>query len=195
MKANKTHTMSGNAVLHLVVIAITTTMMMKTTNANNATPNITIACPDTNNGEHCSHIKYVTGYNLELTCHVAEQHAVSSIHWLYHNTTDINDLGWERMHYNGTNLTSTLVIGDIRTEDSGNYTCVTSLPDFAAQILIETYVMPDYFVAGMILLGLNLGLCLLFVVCLASSIITERRRKSASKYDGYSVKLADDEKE
>ena len=175
--------MSRNKELHLVAMILSTVTLHITmaTNINSETQNITISCPDRKEGEHCSHIKYAAGYDLELTCHLSAGQAASSIHWLYHNTTDINDLVSDRMYYKSTNTTSTLTIMDIMVDDTGNYTCITSLPEFRSQIHIETYVMPDYFISGMILLGINLGLCVLFIVCLTSSIIRENREKK--KYD------------
>jgi hypothetical protein len=162
--------------ISLVLLAMLTVPSVNTeTTSEEATLNITIRCPETDDGEHCLYVKTATEYTLELSCHVTNTYKVSSIHWIHHNGSDINHLASERMHYDATNTTATLTITSVQMEDSGNYSCVTSLPVFQAVVEIEAYVMPDYFIAGMILLGINLGLCVLFVACLVRSMIKQRK--------------------
>lgn len=73
------------------------------------------------------------------------------------------------------------------TDASNNVTVAGKIPDprpvetetpetFNATVALNVYVMPTYFTEGMIILGINLGLLLVFLICLTQSLISERKR-------------------
>jgi len=49
-------------------------------------------------------------------------------------------------------------------------------PTYNATVDVKVYVMPTYFTEGMIILGINLGLLLIFLICLTQSLVSERKR-------------------
>lgn len=79
------------------------------------------------------------------------------------------------------------------TDDPGNGTLAERIPNpqevgtagtgapetpeiYNATADLNVYVMPTYFTEGMIILGINLGLLLVFLICLAQSLVSERKR-------------------
>lgn len=50
---------------------------------------------------------------------------------------------------------------------------------YNATVELKVYVMPTYFTEGMIILGINLGLLLVFLICLTQSLVSERKRMQA----------------
>lgn len=43
-------------------------------------------------------------------------------------------------------------------------------------VYLKVYTMPSYFIEGMIILGINLGLLLIFGICLVQSFVSEKKR-------------------
>ena len=75
----------------------------------------------------------------------------------------------------------------VEVEDSGNYTCVVIYDDYDVNvtltgqsqnntIVINIYVMPTYFKEGMIVLGINVGLAIIFFACFINSAIADKKR-------------------
>ena len=116
-------------------------------------------------------IKSASGEKLELKC--TSPLEGQDIAWISPNGTDINDLQSSR--FNDTN--GVLTITDTRENDSGTYTCSVG-KTLNASAVITIYDMPDYFTEGMIILGINAVLLLVFFGCLAHSTIQNKGAKA-----------------
>ena len=118
--------------------------------------------------------KIASGENLELKC--TTPLVGQDVVWISPNGTHVNDLQSSR--FNDTN--GILTITDTKENDSGRYVCsVGKTLNASADITI--YDMPDYFTEGMIILGINAVLLLVFLGCLVHSTIQNKRAKA--QYD------------
>ena len=119
-------------------------------------------------------IKSASGGNIEVKCTSLLEG--QDIAWISPNGTYISDMSSPR--FNDTN--GHLTITDIKTYDSGTYVCSVG-KTLNASASITIYDMPNYFTEGMIILGINVALILVFLGCLTHTTIQNRRAKA--QYD------------
>lgn len=80
-------------------------------------------------------------------------------------------------------INGTLTINDANFTDSGQYSC-NSISDenTTLQAEVHVYVMPSYFMLGMIIIGINAGLVVIFIVCgIYTYCDTQRRKKEVQR--------------
>ena len=146
--------------------------------------NITIVCgnylptpSDEVWGDFCANADVKIGRSIRLTCLVNDITApgVDWVTWISPNGSDFRHLNVSDVSFDAVNASATLKITDFQMEDVGNYTCLTSHRDLRAMVEVQRFVPPDYFLAGVIILSINAGLLILFVVCLIRSLIREKK--------------------
>lgn len=123
-------------------------------------------------------LKVATGSDVQFQCITSQP-----IIWLDPNGTDINLLNSTRLTYNAT--TGELHILQVQMVDSGNYTCTVENWQLWESVLLEVYVMPDYFLEGIIILSINAGLIVLFIGCCVYSYVRDRRIQKAAEKQGF----------
>ncbi len=115
-------------------------------------------------------VKQEIGKTVEVTCSSPVQDVVLS--WTSPNGTKVQDLPSSR--FNDSH--GVLTITDAQETDSGTYTC-SGGGSLEATADIGIYVMPDYFTEGMIILGINAVLIVIFFSCLIHSTIQNKRAR------------------
>lgn len=80
----------------------------------------------------------------------------------------------------GFTKTSILVSTEVAVNTSEGevlgHSAADSLLVYNETVYLKVYTMPSYFTEGMIILGINLGLLLIFVICLVQSFVAEKKR-------------------
>ena len=117
-------------------------------------------------------IKSATGETIEVKCTTTLND--QDIFWISPNRTHINDFV-EPSRFSVTN--GTLTIKDLKEHDSGTYVCSVGQAVNASAV-ITAYIMPNYVTEGMIILGINGILLVIFFSCLAQSTIQNRRARA-----------------
>ena len=125
-----------------------------------------------------SMLKMQTGQSISVVCSLHADLAPTPLTWLNPNKTDVNNLNDSRISHDGN---GTLTITDTRTSDSGIYEC-TAGATWRATADITIYVMPSYFMEGLVILGINGALLVVFLGCLAHSQIKQRKANKGQKY-------------
>ena len=118
-------------------------------------------------------VKEPTGRTASVTCTTSLN--ATSLHWQDANAQAVTTNTSQRVHVTSD---ATLMLRNLRVNDTGVYTCVTSDGAHNATAQLDIYVMPDYFTEGMIILFINAGLIVIFLGCLLHSFIKGRREKS-----------------
>ena len=138
-----------------------------------------------------------TGTTLNIQCYTDFNLTATNqrLAWFDPNVTDINTLNDTRRRYT---LDGELVIDPLRVDDSGDYLCAlvpkttadtfgddaedsytistdpnSHFSEYNTTLTLKVYVMPDYYVAGMVILCINGSLCVLFFACLLHSHIKQ----------------------
>lgn len=161
--------------VRLAVALLVALAALSRTTGGEENPHISIKCPSTKEGKTCTHFKVATEYTVELECTTGEHSNVTWVRWLHPNGTDIGVTDIDRMTSQSGNTSATLTIHQVIMDDNGNFTCVTSHPGVWAYMTLEPYIMPNYFVSGMVILGINMALCVLFIACMIRSVIRQRK--------------------
>ena len=92
-----------------------------------------------------------------------------------------NDLSYGRIyHQNGE-----LHIKTVTLNDTGKFICLTTDKAHNITAELKVYVMPSYFTEGMIIVGINCGLILLFIGCGINSLRQAKRDKIKRKEETY----------
>ena len=112
-------------------------------------------------------LKATIGDRIAVDCTTINN---TNVVWLDPNNTDINSVNESRKYHED----GTLHILVVNLADAGEYTCATVDMNYNATFDLDTYLMPDYFLAGVIVLCVNAGLCVIFVICLIHSYFKER---------------------
>lgn len=73
-------------------------------------------------------------------------------------------------------LVSTEVAVNTSEGEVLGHSAAESLLLYNETVYLKVYTMPSYFTEGMIILGINLGLLLIFVICLVQSFVAEKKR-------------------
>lgn len=97
------------------------------------------------------------------------------VQW-YFNDSLISTNTSARMHADNTSL----FISSITDDDVGNYTCVYD-DSHNATAKLTLFVMPSYFIPGMIIVGINCALSVLFITCFIRLIIKTRKTLKKQK--------------
>ena len=71
----------------------------------------------------------------------------------------------------------TLILTNVDDTVKGEYTCTTTLSTYNSTTLVKVYIMPSYFTEGMVILGINAALILIFIACGTYRFIETRREK------------------
>ncbi len=119
-------------------------------------------------------LKAARGDMVQVTCTSSISNADKF--WVNPNGTLIRNLP-DDSRFNDTY--GVLTISAAAVADSGTYTCSVK-ESFNATAEITVYIMPDYFTEGMIILGINTFLLVVFLSCLLHSTLKDRR--SRAKY-------------
>ncbi len=118
-------------------------------------------------------LKLPTGHNVNLKCSSNEL----AVYWISPNGTKISELP-PPSRFNDTK--GQLTITGAKLQDSGIYTCTTANGKFNATSDLFIYVMPNYFTEGMIILGINAFLLVVFLSCTLNQYL--QHRKANIKY-------------
>jgi hypothetical protein len=126
-----------------------------------------------------------TGKSSEIVCSAAKD-TPRTLVWLDPAGQPVNDSSVgnvSRIWYDAD--TGVLSVSEVLVNDSGEYMCVLNgtsgcdLDTFStcnATVPIKVYIMPDYVVDGIIVLVINVVLLIVFVACLITSAVVDRRR-------------------
>ena len=129
---------------------------------------------------HADYLKVATGEDVDFLCTtLTKQHVI----WFHPNGSDINSLNSSRMEYNTTS--GELSVLDADLTDAGNYTCQTEDGLLEASVELEVYIMPDYFLEGMIILAINACLAIIFAGCTVFACVREHQLKKKAKKAGF----------
>lgn len=104
-----------------------------------------------------------------------------TIEWTYDNGTKISLINTSRIYFNGGELH----VNFVTLNDTGNYICRTTDLALNRTVELRAYEMPTYFMEGMIIVGVNCGLILLFIGCGINSLIQSRRQKRKRREETY----------
>lgn len=75
----------------------------------------------------------------------------------------------------------TLIITNAMLNDSGIYVCHTSNLEYNTTAELKVYIMPSYFEEGMIIMGINAGLVLIFLICFLYTFIRSKQERKQIK--------------
>ncbi|KAK3094936.1 hypothetical protein FSP39_008074 [Pinctada imbricata] len=117
------------------------------------------------------------GEEVEFTCTNSNTTNTEPLVWLYHNGTEISTLNLTRF----TESDGVLKIMDIQDSDAGVYNCTTVSRALHVEVELKIYMMPSYLTEGLILMAINIGLILIFMVCALYRCIQTRRDKKKRK--------------
>lgn len=118
------------------------------------------------------HYKIEVGHEARFECTSGDgDYESSQLSWLNPNQTAIASLNDTRF----SDVSGVLTITDVIEQDSGHYTCVTDDEQYSASVELYVYIMPDYFVAGMVMLAINCVLIVVFCACFIVTSVRERR--------------------
>jgi hypothetical protein len=117
-----------------------------------------------------------TGEQLQFQCSSLNGF---KLYWTNPNGTRFTDLNSTRFQDDGN---GTMLIKDGRVEDSGIYRCHTLGGAYIIEVEVDIYHMPSYFMEGMIILGINAVLLVIFLICLIHSTIQHRRMAAKQGY-------------
>lgn len=94
----------------------------------------------------------------------------------YQDDREINSLNSSFISYDSDGL---LTIENAPLNFTADYTCQVS--NCTATLSVQVYEMPSYLTAGLIVLGIDLGLVVLFCACLAYKTVSQRRELNQYK--------------
>lgn len=116
------------------------------------------------------------GESAEFVC--SNNSAINSdIVWMYTNETLI-----PQVRANISIVTeNTLHIESAVETDGGEYICTTKMREFNATAELKVYTMPTYFTEGMIVIGINAALLVIFFMCFAYHTVKNRRHNAKLK--------------
>lgn len=116
------------------------------------------------------------GESAEFVC--SNNSAINSdIVWMY-----INETLFPQVRANVNIVTeNTLHIKSAVETDQGEYICTTKIREFNATAELKVYTMPTYFTEGMIVIGINAALLVIFFMCFAYHTVKNRRNNSKIK--------------
>ena len=120
------------------------------------------------------------GEEVEFVCTNSNATNNETLIWYYHNGTTISNLNMSRFAENG----GTLKIMDIQMVDAGDYMCSTESGTLNATAILKVYQMPSYLVEGLVLMGINIALVLIFIACAVWRFVQtrrDRRKKRSAK--------------
>ena len=83
----------------------------------------------------------------------------------------------------------TLNIESAQLNDSGTYQCGVSNINTNFTMPLQVYVMPNYLVEGMIILGINIALLVILIGCFLQSYLHEKQQ--TKKYSSFVLKASD----
>lgn len=113
----------------------------------------------------------VEGDPAEFVCTNTSQ-IPTDIIWTYSNNTVI-----VQQKANVSIVTENkLHIEKTRMEDKGNYICTTINGTFQATAELKVYWTPTYFTEGMIVVGINAALLIIFFFCFIYHYVRNRRK-------------------
>ncbi len=118
-------------------------------------------------------LKSPTGHDVNIKCSSNEL----DVYWISPNGTKISEMQ-PPSRFNDTK--GQLTISGAKLQDSGIYTCKTASGNLNATSDLFIYVMPNYFMEGMIILGINAVLLVIFLSCTLNQYI--QHRKANIKY-------------
>ena len=131
-----------------------------------------------------------------------------SLVWFDANATDVNAYNDSRRYYT---TDGELHIDPLYVSDSGEYVCAlvttgttstsndnnglaspSSAQDnfyheYNATLVLNVYIMPDYFSAGLVLVCINFALCALFIACLVYSHFKQKEYEKKLKEETMKV--------
>ena len=117
-----------------------------------------------------------TGKDTQFKCTALNN---TKVYWINANGSRIQDLNDTRI----SDGDGWLNVTDLRLEDAGTYTCLTTDNLHNATASLKVYEMPDYFLESMIVVAINVALAILFFSCLIYKTIQGRRE--TAKYKKY----------
>ncbi len=151
----------------VVGVYVTLTVLVTMANADEIVKtNITVT-PD--------HTVQPTGKDVEFKC-ISD--TGFTVFWVNPNGTRVNDMNNSRFSDNN----GTLIITKLEQHDSGEYICYTSKQEFNVMVNVRVYVMPSYFTEGMVILGINAVLIVVFLLCLIHSTVQHKRMAAQQGY-------------
>lgn len=96
----------------------------------------------------------------------------TDIIWTYSNNTVVDQ---EKANVSIVTVNK-LRIEKTRMEDKGNYICTTINGTFQATAELKVYWTPKYFTEGMIVVGINAALLVIFLLCFTYHYVRNRRK-------------------
>ena len=120
------------------------------------------------------------GETAEFVC--TQQHAekLQPLKWLRENGSQEMELDSPRAQ----DVNGTLTILNTTFQDGGKYICATFDNSLNATATLKVYIMPDYFIEGMIIVGINIALVIVFVGCSVYTFIRNKRAKRKKNRKG-----------
>lgn len=124
-------------------------------------------------------MKIQVGTKLKINCDHSNTSYQSLLKWLIPNKTSICELNSTRLR----DVSGTLTIWRTELGDSGLYTCLLqdSKLVFNVTAKVSIYAEPDYFMMGMIVVGINAALLVVFIVCVVNRVTTEKKERRRRK--------------
>jgi len=113
---------------------------------------------------------------------------ITSIIWYGGDMTDLRNQNLTGRGYNLGDVDGSVVFTDASIDDSQTFYCVITIQIEATEYSNETvgiynstfvykvYEMPTYLKEGLIILGVNIVLLIVFVACLARSMVADKKR-------------------
>lgn len=113
------------------------------------------------------------GQSVEFAC----SYKSISVSWYIKNGTSINRLNNSRIQ----DKNGTLTFSKVMETDDGEYICKTIDNAMNRTAILKYYVMPTYFMEGMIVVSINLALVVIFLGCAVFHFIKNKRDQTKQK--------------
>ncbi|KAK3605607.1 hypothetical protein CHS0354_027269 [Potamilus streckersoni] len=102
---------------------------------------------------------------------------------------DVENLQWSRndttiLSMNNSRLkdeNGTLTIENIIESDAGDYICTNTDTNITGTGQLKFYVMPSYFKEAMIVIGINVVLIVIFLICTVWTTVRQKRNQRRKK--------------
>jgi len=75
---------------------------------------------------------------------------------------------------------NSLTIKNVTFDDAMSFVCKSTDGKLTKETILKVYVMPSYFTEGMIVVGINIGLIGIFIMCSIWSLVRSRRERQAN---------------